>query len=830
MAYRADIQIGVTGIGQIETLNKSLRQVSNYVDMLNAKQIKAGFNIQNINTYNAQLEKAWQNINKAAMGSKEEFKAVQDLVTAKNNQIAAQERLNRLLIQEEATQRKIVATADAGFGVQGPKPAKGGLGFNPKATAENLALGVGFPMLFGGGAGQVAGGLAGSFFGQGFGGQILGSVIGQQLEDAQRRIAEIGVATKDLNMDALRDSAITVNAELTNQVRLLQEAGNAEAARAAIADQVTLQTGLLPGAVQDITNNVGLLGNTWNEFVGAVSGTLSIIGVPFVTALTLILQGLAKVLQLVNFIATALGGWLKSGIEFVAKFVGLGGLLDGLKSKTTAISEEEQKRIAALQQLTDKQVIEIQNNKKLLDLETQRTLGRSIAEKEINLQVDKQIASEKIRAEYAEKAKQIRLEHGKVTTEAGQRDLELALQANSALEKQALAQQKIKDLLAEQALQIEANTAKYNEAVAAVDRQVASLDRGAQVAQSRYNVEAAQNDLYGAQLQRQYELATTAEQRFEIAKRMFEQEVNAARIEYEQALLNNDLLVKKTELEAKVVEIKYQQLEAEKLIAIAQAEARGNTEAQVQKISDSYDKALGAQKDLVTAAHEQFNATKEIAANQNAVADAVYKTKVVQAEGQLAQRLTSKEIGLSKEEADKLAGSLGTGAYNANQLAGAMGNVAQQARNAYIEISRVQNVNPLLATPQSGYEASYQYADGSTGYANIQAHYADGGFVTGPTRAMVGEGGEPEYVIPASKMSEAMQRYAAGQRGSSVIPTSVNPQVNVTTGPVMNMNGTNYVSQSDFLNGMQTASRRGAEMAMQMLQANNNTRRMVGIA
>jgi len=44
---------------------------------------------------------------------------------------------------------------------------------------QSAALGVGFPLLFGGGPGSIAGGLAGSAFG--FGGQILGSAIGQQL-------------------------------------------------------------------------------------------------------------------------------------------------------------------------------------------------------------------------------------------------------------------------------------------------------------------------------------------------------------------------------------------------------------------------------------------------------------------------------------------------------------------------------------------------------------------------------------------------------------------------------------------------------------------------
>lgn len=133
-------------------------------------------------------------------------------------------------------------------------------------------------------------------------------------------------------------------------------------------------------------------------------------------------------------------------------------------------------------------------------------------------------------------------------------------------------------------------------------------------------------------------------------------------------------------------------------------------------------------------------------------------------------------------------------------------------------IQGANNVASKIGLPQIGYLPTVGLP-----------RFADGGVVNKPTVAMVGEGGEPEYIIPASKMDEAMSRYASGQRGSSVIPSSINPQVNVTTGPVMNMNGSNYVSQNDFLAGMQTASRRGAEMALQTLQGNNSARRAVGI-
>jgi hypothetical protein len=80
--------------------------------------------------------------------------------------------------------------------------------------------------------------------------------------------------------------------------------------------------------------------------------------------------------------------------------------------------------------------------------------------------------------------------------------------------------------------------------------------------------------------------------------------------------------------------------------------------------------------------------------------------------------------------------------------------------------------------------------------------YAKGGYVTGETQAIIGEGGEPEYVIPASKMGAAMSRYAGGARGESVLNGGQAPAVNIShTGQIVQMDGENYLKTSD-LNGI----------------------------
>ncbi len=95
-----------------------------------------------------------------------------------------------------------------------------------------------------------------------------------------------------------------------------------------------------------------------------------------------------------------------------------------------------------------------------------------------------------------------------------------------------------------------------------------------------------------------------------------------------------------------------------------------------------------------------------------------------------------------------------------------------------------------------------------------------GGVVNSPTMGMVGEGGEPEYIIPASKMDGAMSRYSAGARGGAVIPGGSGDSGTVAggtgnaiveyTGPVLNFNGDEYVPKSAVPEIIGAASKQGA--------------------
>jgi uncharacterized small protein (DUF1192 family) len=152
-----------------------------------------------------------------------------------------------------------------------------------------------------------------------------------------------------------------------------------------------------------------------------------------------------------------------------------------------------------------------------------------------------------------------------------------------------------------------------------------------------------------------------------------------------------------------------------------------------------------------------------------------------------------------------------------------------------------------LPTMSSGSPIDIAGADASTlgALGGIPTGYAEGGYASGPTRALVGEGGEGEYLIPESKMRESMARYSRGARGSSVIPetggsgtsgegggTAVAEPIDVRY-TVERINSVDYVTADQFQAGMRQAANQGAKQGEQQtlkrLQMSSSTRKRIGM-
>jgi len=122
--------------------------------------------------------------------------------------------------------------------------------------------------------------------------------------------------------------------------------------------------------------------------------------------------------------------------------------------------------------------------------------------------------------------------------------------------------------------------------------------------------------------------------------------------------------------------------------------------------------------------------------------------------------------------------------------------------------------------------------------------FAEGGYVTGPTNAVIGEGGQPEYVIPESKMAAAMASYSAGARGEQVLggndSAGGGEGGSVVYSPsfeTVSIGGESYVTTAQMNQameqGMAAAAKRGAAMSKTQIYSefrnNRSTRQRLAL-
>ena len=257
------------------------------------------------------------------------------------------------------------------------------------AFRENLALGVGFPLLFGGGAGSVAGSAIGSFFGTGFGGQILGGAIGAQLDAAVQRAVELGNAIRDINVDSLKESGIVITGNLETQVALYKKIGDEAAAQALLAEQVTLQTGVFAESQQDIANAGNQLSAAWGTFTATISNTIGLLATPFTAALTGILNLVSGINKVVNFIISGLGLGIKRAAEFVIEFTLGEDALGNINAWITMFNDKLDESVLLARELFAEINQRIVNKDIELKFLKQRKLGDTPEDRIANLELER---------------------------------------------------------------------------------------------------------------------------------------------------------------------------------------------------------------------------------------------------------------------------------------------------------------------------------------------------------------------------------------------------------------------------------------------------------
>ena len=345
-----------------------------------------------------------------------------------------------------------------------------------------------------------------------------------------------------------------------------------------------------------------------------------------------------------------------------------------------------------------------------------------------------------------------------------------------------------------------------------LDAQIAALERGATITSARFAAEKAINDLRGVQLEREYQLAKTAQQRFNIAVAIFNQQAQAAVIEYRQALDNIRLEKIKGELQLQSARLKYDEIRAEGFLQILKAKNVEEETAKRQKLGE----ALQAQNAVIDSTADQVAANKELNRYQAITAEAQYNAKILTAQTALEQKLVSGEIGLTQASALEVSRSLAN-AYSSSQfMAQATSSIAINSDKSAGNFIRVATNAEVAATKIR------EAADAQERLNNLRAQatapavsrnspvrrFAQGGFVSRPTLGLIGEAGESEYIVPESKAAGFVSNYLSGARGASAVaaaPTGSaggSTTINVTTGPVMEFDGKRYVSVADMERAM----------------------------
>ena len=879
-AYRADIEIGVKGVQQLQALTKQINTLATGVDSVNKRLAGAS---QSINAYDANLAQAAATLNKVKAGTIAEADAVRQYVQALGQANAARDRQNRLIQQQIILQRKPVPTANAGVGVQGPalpprtsaaavaaSRSGGGVGGRIGGAISGSIIGGAFPLLFGQSGGAAAGGAIGGLVGglAGPGGSFAGSLLGTLLGE----IASKGQAIKQLGDD------IGFSTQQTKQLSDAFKVANTD------VDKFT-------AVIQNI-RGVGLA-----------------------------LEDQAKAIQLVTRLTEAYGGsFEKTGNAITSA-------LESGKVTQATLNQLTSQGINIQQALADKYKV---SRSELLKMAKDGEIStQSLIDTLVEVANAGTAGATKVRSSYEEAATAMSNAFTNATTSVNNSFISIQNTATTAFDRIVLAITPAVVKLAEitgkvislgvyvvelgvkfasafyaipGTIQVVA-TAISNmiPGLSATYTVLSNIARLAGVGKNKGGLATSLNLNAGmdganwpagvprpgtpvesfrvpsesgptgagakgakgpkppedrtAQLLEDLDamklISTTQDG---IRDALFEGNKELAiRLEYDQKIADINRDTAKALLNANY--------ESEKAVIRAQEIVR-TKDAQLER-DDQLRELARDINEIITNTLDDLRGG--ISWNDTGMRE-IFDMRIPDAIEEIKQNIkdltdpTNQIIGAATAIGDAFASSfkgIVSGAVSAREgLANFFKSVGDyfidMAARIAAEALKLQAIQLLqrLLNPL-GFAASDMSLPGLTGTGALSSGpmfaggaFAEGGFVTGPTRALIGEGGEPEYVIPRSKMSAAMSRYSRGARGEAVVfgngigggsggtATSAMEPIDVRYS-VERINNVDYVTADQFRAGMAQAAQQGAiqgeRRAMRSLKNSAATRRGVGI-
>ena len=734
----------------------------------------------------------------------------------------------------------------------GAKGAGKGKGLLDQISA--FGLGAGFPLLFGGGAGQVLGGALGTALGgsdpAAFGLQIAFSAIGGKIEEAAIRVRELDKAIQNLDLSALADSTLLVNAELRESIQNFIDLGQSQKAVELLAKETLLQTGLLPESIRDSARATLRLSNAWDESVGAASGLLAMLSTDLIDTLGLSLRIINQGVKGINTLVSNARRIGRGGSDSpktpdsIGSFVGFVGqkfiseatqTLPGVREfrqattflakilgLTNEIDEAAEKRVFDLKQSSKELQKEVALDTQLLEIEQRRVAGTNAAAKLNNAQVTRAVALKELEIATEKAIVDKRREYGNVNDKVLEtlRDQDISLirqkELNAkaridkefALAKEAADQLKLKEIEKErketekEVLEIRRQQAKIGEA--RIQTQLNELANEQKIFQIRQQTAAASIQLDRVRAEAQLSLLRLQESRLQRELSSL-QKLNT-NFERQRDLIDKIAAnrAKQAKVENQVAKAQAQQGIRQAIIAQQQIKfqvQRIKLELQLQKI-----KAQGEKDDNVRL--QQLKAINSIEAQNNKLIEVMVKE-------------SNKQVGIAREIANeqrKIADNILKGklesieaervearrAANAKELAKATGQAADEAarlaRNSSSGTGRTttpgastsMKIDPdvyksvIDNAPAFGYKNTYELAAALDKAQQVKN----------------------AQTAKAAQMSQpsATSYSPTYNTGTALAATPLTSTVNVSTGPVMQFDDRRYVSMEDFESGLRLAS------------------------
>lgn len=807
MAYKTKIQVKVGGLAQVKKLEETLTRVNTVQAEINKRATSKIVDIGRVNA---------------------ETKALTGLNRELEKNIALQSRTSR-------------GGGRSGSGGGGGRPGGGGgSGVN---RAESAALGVGFPLLFGGGAGQVLGGLAGSFVGSGFGGQILGSAIGGQIEDAIGRTAELGRALESLDVSALAESTLLVNAELREAIQNSIELGESQKAVEAVAKATLLQTGLFPENISDATNAATLLSNVWDELVGSVSGLVSIVAIPLVSALTAVLNIVNVVVKGLNTVIGFLGITVKRAVELAKQIPIVGDAIQLIEDRTKGVNEAEEERLFSLRQTGKELEKELALDNELLAIEQRRSAGTSAAAKLNNAELDRERSLRELTAATDKEILLLREKFGPLNTDALKAEFEkqeslirqkalneeIRIDKKIQLDQERAGQLALKELekerkkIAKEAQEMRVTDLKVQQA--GIQTQLTQIDNEAkilqlrdqagasaiQLEQARYNAQLSSLQLEESRLKRQLDGLIKANKGFvqqrelinAIAKNQVEQakiQNKIAKLEIDQGIVRARLARQQIDLEVQRIRLQIQ-MNRLKAQEIEDATRRAAALSQVSAIEKQ---TMGVVKEMVRSGDQQLRNAIEIGKQQKIVADNLLRGKLesieaerVEARRAVNARQLARATGQAADQAARLNSNMSRGSSGSTLPSGmpktqTVSTSLKIDKDVYEEVmarfkrSPARNPSQVTNALDKAQQQKNQYQKKLARLAKIREK-----------EASFYEPVDPNKPFGATRLKPSMTRANSSQ----------SPAVNITTGPVMEFDSNKYVSMADFEKSLASVAR-----------------------